>query len=77
MWKVPNEHKATVLCDGGANFLGTTINLTKPYTNYFILLVSGPYPGGVIEGFGLPGLPNAIQLSKANVVDSVGNSGGI
>ncbi|HDZ5719445.1 TPA: phage baseplate upper protein [Staphylococcus aureus] len=76
-WTVPNEHKSTVLFDGGANGVGTTINLTEPYTNYSILLVSGTYPGGVIEGFGLTTLPNAIQLSKANVVDSDGNGGGI
>ncbi|WP_234104005.1 BppU family phage baseplate upper protein [Staphylococcus argenteus] len=76
-WTVPNEHKSTVLFDGGANGVGTTINLTEPYTNYSILLVSGTYPGGVIEGFGLTALPNAIQLSKANVVDSYGNGGGI
>ncbi|GJF64285.1 DUF2479 domain-containing protein [Staphylococcus argenteus] len=76
-WTVPNEHKSTVLFDGGANGVGTTINLTEPYTNYSILLVSGTYPGGVIEGFGLTALPNAIQLSKANVVDSGGNGGGI
>ena len=48
-WTVPNEHKSTVLFDGGANGVGTTINLTEPYTNYSILLVSGTYPGGVIE----------------------------
>ncbi|MBJ6275297.1 BppU family phage baseplate upper protein [Staphylococcus aureus] len=76
-WTVPNEHKSTVLFDGGANGVGTTINLTEPYTNYSILLVSGTYPGGVIEGFGLTALPNAIQLSKANIVDSDGNGGGI
>ncbi|HDG6067427.1 TPA: BppU family phage baseplate upper protein [Staphylococcus aureus] len=76
-WTVPNEHKSTVLFDGGANGVGTTINLTEPYTNYSILLVSGTYPGGVIEGFGLTALPNAIRLSKANVVDSDGNGGGI
>ncbi|HHC9658509.1 TPA: BppU family phage baseplate upper protein [Staphylococcus aureus] len=76
-WTVPNEHKSTVLFDGGANGVGTTINLTEPYTNYSILLVSGTYPGGVIEGFGLTALPNAIQLSKTNVVDSDGNGGGI
>ncbi|GJF48634.1 BppU family phage baseplate upper protein [Staphylococcus argenteus] len=76
-WTVPNEHKSTVLFDGGANGVGTTINLTEPYTNYSILLVIGTYPGGVIEGFGLTALPNAIQLSKANVVDSDGNGGGI
>lgn len=76
-WTVPNEHKSTVLFDGGANGVGTTINLTEPYTNYSILLVSGTYPGGVIEGFGLTALPNAIQLSKANTVDSDGNGGGI
>ncbi|QCV68505.1 phage baseplate upper protein [Staphylococcus aureus] len=76
-WTAPNEHKSTVLFDGGANGVGTTINLTEPYTNYSILLVSGTYPGGVIEGFGLTALPNAIQLSKANVVDSDGNGGGI
>ncbi|UAT43919.1 phage baseplate upper protein [Staphylococcus aureus] len=76
-WTVPNEHKSTVLFDGGANGVGTKINLTEPYTNYSILLVSGTYPGGVIEGFGLTTLPNAIQLSKANVVDSDGNGGGI
>ncbi|GBU67772.1 BppU family phage baseplate upper protein [Staphylococcus aureus] len=76
-WTVPNEHKSTVLFDGGANGVGTTINLTESYTNYSILLVSGTYPGGIIEGFGLTALPNAIQLSKANVVDSDGNGGGI
>lgn len=76
-WTVLNEHKSTVLFDGGANGVGTTINLTEPYTNYSILLVSGTYPGGVIEGFGLTALPNAIQLSKANVADSDGNGGGI
>lgn len=76
-WTVPNEHKSTVLFDGGANGVGTTINLTEPYTNYSILLVSGTYPGGVIKGFGLTALPNAIQLSKANVVDTDGNGGGI
>ncbi|HCY8945651.1 TPA: BppU family phage baseplate upper protein [Staphylococcus aureus] len=76
-WTVPNEHKSAVLFDGGANGVGTTINLTESYTNYSILLVSGTYPGGVIEGFGLTTLPNAIQLSKANVVDSDGNGGGI
>ncbi|WP_445815482.1 BppU family phage baseplate upper protein [Staphylococcus aureus] len=76
-WTVPNEHKTSVLFDGAASGVGTTINLTEPYTNYSILLVSGTYPGGVIEGFGLTALPNAIQLSKANVVDSDGNGGGI
>ncbi|HDJ7827198.1 TPA: phage baseplate upper protein [Staphylococcus aureus] len=76
-WTVPNEHKTAVLFDGAANGVGTTINLTESYTNYSVLLVSGTYPGGVIEGFGLTALPNAIQLSKANVVDSDGNGGGI
>ncbi|HHV8917018.1 TPA: phage baseplate upper protein [Staphylococcus aureus] len=76
-WTVPNEHKTSVLFDGAASGVGTTINLTEPYTNYSILLVSGTYPGGVIEGFGLTALPNAIQLSKANVVDADGNGGGI
>ncbi|HDD8077993.1 TPA: BppU family phage baseplate upper protein [Staphylococcus aureus] len=76
-WTVPNEHKTSVLFDGAASGVGTTINLTEPYTNYSILLVSGTYPGGVIEGFGLTALPNAIQLSKTNVVDSDGNGGGI
>ncbi|HBH9989316.1 TPA: BppU family phage baseplate upper protein [Staphylococcus aureus] len=76
-WTVPNEHKTSVLFDGAASGVGTTINLTEPYTNYSILLVSGTYPGGVIEGFGLTALPNAIQLSKANVVDTDGNGGGI
>ncbi|HGO1483378.1 TPA: phage baseplate upper protein [Staphylococcus aureus] len=76
-WTVPNEHKTSVLFDGAASGVGTTINLTEPYTNYSILLVSGTYPGGVIEGFGLTALPNAIQLSKANIVDSDGNGGGI
>ncbi|HHO6254541.1 TPA: BppU family phage baseplate upper protein [Staphylococcus aureus] len=76
-WTVPNEHKTSVLFDGAASGVGTTINLTEPYTNYSVLLISGTYPGGVIETFGLTALPNAIQLSKANVVDSDGNGGGI
>ncbi|EOD8199019.1 phage baseplate upper protein [Staphylococcus aureus] len=76
-WTVPNEHKTAVLFDGAANGVGTTINLTESYTNYSVLLVSGTYPGGVVEGFGLTALPNAIQLSKANVVDTDGNGGGI
>ncbi len=76
-WTVPNEHKTSVLFDGAASGVGTTINLTEPYTNYSVLLISGAYPGGVIETFGLTALPNAIQLSKANVVDTDGNGGGI
>ncbi|HDK7691895.1 TPA: phage baseplate upper protein [Staphylococcus aureus] len=76
-WTVPNEHKTSVLFDGAASGVGTTINLTEPYTNYSVLLISGTYPGGIIETFGLTALPNAIQLSKANVVDSDGNGGGI
>ncbi|CZQ51239.1 phiETA ORF57-like protein [Staphylococcus aureus] len=76
-WTVPNEHKSSVLFDGAASGVGTTINLTEPYTNYSVLLISGTYPGGIIETFGLTALPNAIQLSKANVVDTDGNGGGI
>ncbi|MBU6090306.1 phage baseplate upper protein [Staphylococcus aureus] len=76
-WTVPNEHKTSVLFDGAASGVGTTINLTEPYTNYSVLLISGTYPGGIIETFGLTALPNAIQLSKANVVDSDDNGGGI
>ncbi|HDG8809113.1 TPA: BppU family phage baseplate upper protein [Staphylococcus aureus] len=76
-WTVPNEHKTSVLFEGAASGVGTTINLTEPYTNYSVLLISGTYPGGIIETFGLTALPNAIQLSKANVVDTDGNGGGI
>ncbi|HDH6545804.1 TPA: BppU family phage baseplate upper protein [Staphylococcus aureus] len=76
-WTVPNEHKTAVLFDGAASGVGTTINLTESYTNYAVLLITGTYPGGVIETFSLTALPNAIQLSKANVVDSDGNGGGI
>ncbi|WP_065317039.1 phage baseplate upper protein [Staphylococcus aureus] len=76
-WTVPNERKTSVLFDGAASGVGTTINLTEPYTNYSVLLISGTYPGGIIETFGLTALPNAIQLSKANVVDTDGNGGGI
>lgn len=75
-WATPNEHKTAVLFDGAANGVGTRINLTKAYTNYAILFISGTYPGGVIEAFSLTSIPNAIQLSKTNVVDSDGNGGG-
>ncbi|HDG6296385.1 phage baseplate upper protein [Staphylococcus aureus] len=75
-WATPNEHKTTVLFDGAANGVGTRINLTEAYTNYAILFISGTYPGGVIEAFSLTSIPNAIQLSKTNVVDSDGNGGG-
>ncbi|EYQ55871.1 BppU family phage baseplate upper protein [Staphylococcus aureus] len=75
-WATPNEHKTAVLFDGAANGVGTRINLTEAYTNYAILFISGTYPGGVIETFGLTSIPNAIQLSKTNVVDSDGNGGG-
>ncbi|HDG5579669.1 TPA: BppU family phage baseplate upper protein [Staphylococcus aureus] len=75
-WTVPNEHKTAVLFDGAANGVGTRINLTEAYTNYAILFISGTYPGGVIEAFSLTSIPNAIQLSKTNVVDSDGNGGG-
>ncbi|WP_105800033.1 phage baseplate upper protein [Staphylococcus aureus] len=75
-WATPNEHKTAVLFDGAANGVGTRINLTEAYTNYAILFISGTYPGGVIEAFSLISIPNAIQLSKTNVVDSDGNGGG-
>ncbi|HGZ9670901.1 TPA: phage baseplate upper protein [Staphylococcus aureus] len=75
-WATPNEHKTAVLFDGAANGVGTRINLTEAYTNYAILFISGTYPGGVIEAFSLTSIPNAIQLSKTNVVDSDGNGGG-
>lgn len=75
-WATPNEHKTAVLFDGAANVVGTRINLTEAYTNYAILFISGTYPGGVIEAFSLTSIPNAIQLSKTNVVDSDGNGGG-
>ncbi|HEA8315398.1 TPA: BppU family phage baseplate upper protein [Staphylococcus aureus] len=75
-WDTPNEHKTAVLFDGAANGVGTRINLTEAYTNYAILFISGTYPGGVIEAFSLTSIPNAIQLSKTNVVDSDGNGGG-
>ncbi|HDF0456948.1 TPA: BppU family phage baseplate upper protein [Staphylococcus aureus] len=75
-WATPNEHKTAVLFDGAANGVGTRINLTEAYTNYVILFISGTYPGGVIEAFSLTSIPNAIQLSKTNVVDSDGNGGG-
>ncbi|HEA6427720.1 TPA: BppU family phage baseplate upper protein [Staphylococcus aureus] len=75
-WATPNEHKTAVLFDGAANGVGTRINLTEAYTNYEILFISGTYPGGVIEAFSLTSIPNAIQLSKTNVVDSDGNGGG-
>lgn len=75
-WATPNEHKTAVLFDGAANGVGTRINLTEAYTNYAILFISGTYPGGVIEAFSLTSIPNAIQLSKTNVVDSDGNGSG-
>ncbi|HCG2610522.1 TPA: BppU family phage baseplate upper protein [Staphylococcus aureus] len=75
-WATPNEHKTAVLFDGAANGVGTRINLTEAYTNYAILFISGTYPGGVIEAFSLTSIPNTIQLSKTNVVDSDGNGGG-
>ncbi|HCY7609486.1 TPA: BppU family phage baseplate upper protein [Staphylococcus aureus] len=75
-WATLNEHKTAVLFDGAANGVGTRINLTEAYTNYAILFISGTYPGGVIEAFSLTSIPNAIQLSKTNVVDSDGNGGG-
>ncbi|HCW9734710.1 TPA: BppU family phage baseplate upper protein [Staphylococcus aureus] len=75
-WATPNEHKTAVLFDGAANGVGTRINLTEAYTNYAIPFISGTYPGGVIEAFSLTSIPNAIQLSKTNVVDSDGNGGG-
>ncbi|NGR13265.1 phage baseplate upper protein [Staphylococcus aureus] len=75
-WATPNEHKTAVLFDGAANGVGTRINLTEAYTNYALLFISGTYPGGVIEAFSLTSIPNAIQLSKTNVVDSDGNGGG-
>ncbi|HDP2041204.1 TPA: phage baseplate upper protein [Staphylococcus aureus] len=76
-WTVPNEYKKAVLFDGAANGVGTTLNLTESYQNYSLLVISGTYPGGTFAEVSLTSMPNSIVISKTNLVDSDGNSGGL
>lgn len=76
-WTIPNEYKKTVLFDGAANGVGTTLNLTESYQNYSLLVISGTYPGGTFAEVSLTSMPNSIVISKTNLVDSDGNGGGL
>lgn len=70
--KVANTH--TVLFEGSAKGVDTTIKLNDDYTKYKLLFISGRYNGGDFTQEYSTSLSDSIVVQKTNVVD--GSEGG-
>ncbi|WP_314347647.1 BppU family phage baseplate upper protein [Mammaliicoccus vitulinus] len=71
------DKKTTVLFDGTATGVGTTINLNETLDNFILLHFYGSFPGGLFNSTGNPFGTSRISLTPINLVDTDGNGGGI
>ncbi len=69
--------KTTLLFEGTANGVGTTINLSETLDNFVVLVIFVSFPGGLVPVLGNPYGTNDIPLNVTNLTDATGNGGGI
>lgn len=67
----------TVLFEGTANGVNTTIQLQDDYTNYSLLVISGEFPGGEWTKTHLVANTKTIHVTEINLLDSTAAGGGI
>ncbi|WP_204236148.1 BppU family phage baseplate upper protein [Mammaliicoccus sciuri] len=71
------DKKTTILFEGTANGVGTTINLSETLDNFIVLHFYGTFPGGLFNDVGNPFGTSRISLTPINLLDATGNGGGI
>lgn len=71
------DKKTTILFDGTATGVGTTINLNETLDNFILLHFYGTFPGGLFNDVGNPMGTSRISLTPINLVDADGNGGAI
>lgn len=76
-WFIPYISSTDVLFEGAANGVGSEIKLTKDYTKYSFIVVTGKFPGGTFNEITLPSVDGNIIINKANIIDNDGNGGAI
>ena len=69
--------KTTLLFEGTANGVGTTINLSETLDNFVVLIIYVSFPGGLVPILGSPYGTNDIPLNLTNLTDATGSGGGI
>lgn len=69
--QITNQH--TILFEGSANGVGTSIALSDSLTNYNMIIVSGQYPGGRFNENHLLYNGDDIMVNKTNLRDDDGN----
>lgn len=67
----------TVLFEGTANGVSTTIQLQDDYTNYSLLVISGEFPGGEWTKTHLVANTKTIHVTEINLLDDAADGGGI
>ena len=67
----------TVLFEGTANGVNTTINLNESLDNFTVLYIFANFPGGIVPVLGNPYGTNNIPIQLTNLVDALGQGGGI
>lgn len=71
------DKKTTILFDGTATGVGTTMNLNETLDNFIVLHFYGSFPGGLFNGIGNPFGTSKISLTPINLLDTDGNGGAI
>lgn len=71
------DKKTTLLFEGTANGVGTTINLNETLDNFIVLHFYGTFPGGLFNDLGNPYGARRINLTPINILDASGNGGSI
>ncbi|WP_305751818.1 BppU family phage baseplate upper protein [Mammaliicoccus sciuri] len=71
------DKKTTLLFEGNATGVGTTINLSETLDNFIVLHFYGTFPGGLFNEVGNPFGTSRINLTPINLVDADGNGGAI
>lgn len=66
----------TVLFEGTANGVNTTINLNESLDNFIVLYIFVNFPGGTVPVLGNPYGANNIPIQLTNIIDSSGAGGG-
>src|SRR5699024_9964619 len=66
----------TVLFEGNANGVETTINLNESLDNFIVLYIFVNFPGGTVPVLGNPYGANNIPIQLTNIIDSSGAGGG-
>lgn len=71
------DKKTTLLFEGTANGVGTTINLSETLDNFVALIIFVSFPGGLVPILGNPYGSDTMPLQLNNIIDAGGNGGGI